>query len=376
MKQSNSHGSLSDCLTSASQRNILGQIKYIFSALPIVIFSCFSMVSSAQDSESDGGYEFNIGTTISHGIIYRMEDRNPAFDGTAVAPNSSQFPNNDDGDKNYDKGIVSSVTKVTSEIDISKDDFGFFTRLTGFIDYKNQGGNLQYRNLSTKAKRLVGSGVKLLDLYGYKNFEVGNVHGDVRVGNMVLNWGESTFIPNGINVVNPVDVSRLRTPGSELKEALEPVPMVSASVSPTDNLSIESFYQFKWKKTEIDPAGSYFSTVDYLGEGGDTAEINLRALPADDKDGWLEIPRRPDVEPKDSGQFGLGLRYLSQQLGDTEFGMFFTRYHSRLPVVSADSGATASSIDSAKTGKLLIQNGLFPIKGNIRVAPRDGTADS
>jgi len=43
---------------------------------------------------------------------------------------------------------------------------------------------------------------------------------DVRLGRQVISWGESTFIPNGINVINPIDVARLRTPGSELREAL------------------------------------------------------------------------------------------------------------------------------------------------------------
>ena len=38
-------------------------------------------------------------------------------------------------------------------------------------------------------------------------------------------FGESTFIPGGINVINPVDVSQLRTPGAELrKQKLLPYP--------------------------------------------------------------------------------------------------------------------------------------------------------
>ena len=43
---------------------------------------------------------------------------------------------------------------------------------------------------------------------------------DLRIGRQVLSLGESTFIPNGINVVNSADLSKLRVPGSELKEAL------------------------------------------------------------------------------------------------------------------------------------------------------------
>ena len=353
MKQSRSHRSSIKHLSPSGFPKFPSTLKFACSLFLAVIFASFSLVVNAQDEDSGDGYEVNVGTNISYGIIYRMEDRHPAYEGTPGLPGNTQYPNNDDGNRNYDKGLVSSVMKVTSEIDISKDDAGFFTRFTGFIDFKNQDGELPYKNLSPKAKELVGSGVKLLDFYGYKNFEVGDVYGDVRVGNMVVNWGESTFVPNGINVVNPFDVSRLRTPGSELREALVPVPMVSASVSPSDNLSVETFYQLKWKKTEIDPLGSYFSTVDFAGEGATTAEIHLTTpplvIPPNDKDGWLEVTRRADVEPDDSGQFGVALRYFSEQLNGTEFGVFFTRYHSRLPLVNAQSG-TATSLSSGLAG--------------------------
>ncbi len=73
-------------------------------------------------------------------------------------------------------------------------------------------------------------------------FEAGDAFVDMRLGKHVLNWGESTFIPNGINAINPFDVSQLRLPGSELREALLPVSMVSMSVAPTYALSLEAFY--------------------------------------------------------------------------------------------------------------------------------------
>ena len=41
----------------------------------------------------------------------------------------------------------------------------------------------------------------------WKGFDVGDNAGDVRFGNQVLSWGESTFIQGGINTINPIDVS-------------------------------------------------------------------------------------------------------------------------------------------------------------------------
>ena len=115
--------------------------------------------------------------------------------------------------------------------------------------------------MSDDALELVGRDAELLDAYVSWDFAAGDVYGQVRVGDQVLSWGESTFIQNGINVINPFDVSKLRVPGAELKEGLVPVGMVSASVSPNEYLSFEGFYQYDWEKVEIDPPGSYWSVI-------------------------------------------------------------------------------------------------------------------
>ncbi len=48
--------------------------------------------------------------------------------------------------------------------------------------------------------------------------------------------------------------------------------------------------------------------------------------------------RGPDRTPPDSGQWGLALRFLAEDLNLTEFGFYFMNYHSRLPVISARQG--------------------------------------
>ncbi len=63
--------------------------------------------------------------------------------------------------------------------------------------------------------------------------------GTVRLGKQVVSWGESTFIGNSINTINPIDVSAFRRPGSEIKEGLIPVNMLYLSQSLTDSLSVE-----------------------------------------------------------------------------------------------------------------------------------------
>ena len=331
---------------------------------------------------SSGELRGNFDVTLSHGVTWRTGKRKDSLTGL----------NSDDGGRNYDRGLVSNTSKVTGELELEHGRFGAFARVNGFVDFENENGRRAYRPLSDDAKELVGKDLEVLDLYVTGAFDAGDTAIDARLGNHVLNWGESTFIQNGINVINPFDVSKLRTPGAELRDALEPVPLVSATVAPTPALSLEGFYQLAWKKTEIDPSGTYFSTNDYAGAGGNAAYLpnpfgtdmggptpgslldalspavnaDLAALAATDTGmalkmdcrriasaaptfsgsdclrfhrNFMNVTRSPDREPDDSGQWGIAARYLAENMNNTEFGFYFINHHSRLPSVSAMYGS-------------------------------------
>lgn len=145
----------------------------------------------------------------------------------------------------------------------------------------------------------------------------------MRLGNQVLSWGESTFIQNGVNIVNPVDVTMLRSPGAELRDALIPVPMASGSFDVTKEVSVGAFYQFSFRATEIDPPGTYFSTSDIVGDGGETLWLGPEGIYG------AGIPRN-NREARDSGQYGVALHIFAPPLNDAEFGIFYVNYHSRL----------------------------------------------
>jgi hypothetical protein len=288
--------------------------------------------------------------TLNHGLIFRASDRDDSL-GSA---------NSDDGNQNYDRGLVSSTSSLTAEFELTGGNLGLFVRMHGFVDFETLNGVRERTPLSDAAKDVAGQDFRLLDLYASGTFDPGGVPLDLRVGNQVLNWGESTFIPNGINVINPIDVNRLRTPGSELRDALVPVPMVYAAVEPVPDLSVEGFYQFGWEKTVIDPVGTYFSSNDYVGAGGREALLALpdfddladavQAAPGVEEainadiaglglqynadDPFPAIGRDADREPPDDGQYGIALRYLSPALNDAEFGFYFVNAHSRLPLVT------------------------------------------
>ncbi len=351
------------------------------SALAVV--SCLWGASAQAFEFGDDEFSGSLDTTISHGVTLRVEKRSDRL---------AADHNGNDGNLNYDRGLVSNTSRFTSDLDLDYGDFGLFARFTGFIDFESQNSARARTPLSAAAKEQVGKDIDVLDLYVTGTFDAGEEGVlDLRLGNHVLNWGESTFIQNGVNGFNSFDVGKLRLPGSALREAVVPLPMASASLSPTAALSVEGFYQLDWEKTEVDPVGSYFSVVDYVGPGAmravvpiteditdegfgfgdltpainaDLAAANPQACapaspgppptftgpacqPAFDS-GFLNVVRNPDREPGDSGQWGVALRYFAEELNNTEFGFYFVNYHSRLPVVSANAGSRAG-----------IQAGLF-----------------
>ena len=79
--------------------------------------------------------------------------------------------------------------------------------------------------------------------------------------------------------------------------------------------------------------------TEFLGDTGLTDNNNPFSIlgVAPDKT-FLNAGRGADHEPSDNGQWGVALRYLAEELGDTEFGFYYLNYHSRLPVVAGHTG--------------------------------------
>jgi len=309
-----------------------------------------------EHGEISGSFD----TTVSYGQIHRTQS--PAAELIGISNGGAAFSViGDDGNLNYPSGQVSSTMKITSELDVSYRNFGAFIRGTGFKDTSaDDASDGDRTDLTTQAIDLAGEDLTLLDAFVWANLDIGNHPLDIRVGEQVVSWGESTFIQNSINVINPVNVSKLRVPGAELKEALVPVGIVSASFGVTDNISLEGFYQYDYERILIDPPGSYFSTNDIVGNGGSCAVTGFGFAPDFPLLGFgdrtttacalglfFAAPRAPDDRPDEGGQYGTALRVYAPKLNDTEFGFYFINYHSRLPVLNAFQATAAGDLSTA-----------------------------
>ncbi len=357
-------------------RDRLKRGRWLQGGLTLAILLCLAISPAAAFQFTLGDVEGSLDTTVSYGLNYRTAERDKSIVGTAnrtYLPGAHAYSvNGDDGNLNYDDGdYFSKVFKITSDLELKYQNFGLFLRGTAFHDFVNAGGDGGERTeiSDSDALDLIGEDAELLDAYLWWNFEIAGMPGTLKLGDQVLSWGESTFIQNSINTINPVDVSKLRLPGSELKEALIPVGLVSASLAINENVSVEGFYQYDWEKTAVDPPGSYWSTNDFVGDGGnkvmlgwgDVSEFGtsfaalgpLRpffGVSAFEPD-FLGVPRMNDDKPSDDGQFGLSMRVLIPALNDTEFGLYYINYHSRLPIISAKTGNAA-----AVTNRLTVVN--------------------
>ena len=274
----------------------------------------------------------------------------------------------DDGHLNFKKGeTFSKIFKGIHDLELKYGDTGVFIRGKYWYDFELKDEGRQYKDISDSGRKqgAQSSGGQILDAFIYHNYAIADQPGSVRFGKQVVSWGESTFIQNGINSVNPIDVSAFRRPGAEVKEGLIPVNMFYVSQSLTDNLSAEAFYQMEWDQTVVDNCGTFFSQPDVIADGCDNnlrllskrSSIPPQALPLLDRFGvdinqeGVLVRRGPDRDARDSGQFGVAFRYNYDPL-DTEFGAYFMNYHSRAPIFSATGASPAAFAAAAQAGAL------------------------
>ena len=318
----------------------------------------------AVQFELDNGLTGSVDTTLSYGISVRTGSRDPSLVGIANG-GTARSVNEDDGNLNYDKNkAFANIAKATTDVELKFGRFGFFGRGTAFYDFENANND----KLGPTAKDRVGKNVQGLDGFVSAAFEPMGKNLRLRAGRQVISWGESTFIPNGINVINPVDLSKLRVPGSEIKEAFLPTTGLWANMELTKSASVEGFYLTNHDKIRIDPRGTYFSNNDFASDDATRLILSFgrrrdqRTPPSNpvppviptlgtaasaiygpfDPAGSFWAPRAPDKDPSDNGQYGLALRYLAEGLNSTEFGLYYINYHSRIPLFSGIKGTPTS----------------------------------
>lgn len=340
----------------------------LLGALPVGVAQAFQVRS--------GDWTTSLDTTVSYGVSYRMEGQDDKLIARANGGSGSNagLINSDDGNLNFRKGdLFSEMVKVVSEMDLRyQERHGVFIRGRAFYDFELEDDSRRHREISGGGLDEAGSSVDLLDAFVYGSWTVNERDLNARLGRQVINWGEVLFYQNGIGATNPVDINALRAPGSEVKEAYMPTFMVYGSYELRDNLTLEGYWQpgKAWEASKIDPCGTYFSTLDPLGEDCEylsasplqeqvtglagaamafdnpaAAQAWANSLPPGLVNDLLRayipttfIPRAQDIDGDDSAQYGLALRWYVPELNDTELGFYYLRYNMQVPMIGLTVG--------------------------------------
>jgi Protein of unknown function (DUF1302) len=280
-----------------------------------------------------GEWVFDVDTTFSASAQWRTEsrDKDMAFDDGAL--------NFNDGNNNFDPGLVSNNVKAIFEFGGEYRDLSFFLRADAMYDfvytenkmdlseaaypsYNNgipAGGSLMRGELPRDTIAEHGRRTRLLDAFVTYNFGFGDQSGAVRVGKQIISWGESTFYP-GINALqNPIDAVAATAPGVEAREIFLPTSAIDLKWDFTPNISAEAYYKLDWKRSTLPGVGSFVSTSDNTGPG--TERVLLGPLGAADN-----ISRDT---PDDDGQWGVVARYSTD--AGTSFELSALNAHHNIP---------------------------------------------
>jgi hypothetical protein len=354
----------------------------------IVMAIAVACASGAQALEfsTEGGWAGSFNTTLAAASSWRAEDPN-----NQIQQDRGQTYNWKSGEQ------FSEIYKINSELLLSQGDMGFVLRAKGWYDRNLNKRKVRYGNpangfnnatlanatlpantaintgtaeeiaaenerraiarsgapmpLSDAGQPLLSryDGIALLDAYAYSSFELGSNNLQMRLGRQVINWGEGVFF-QGVNVATPVDVKALRQAGTEIKEALLPVESLYGNLGLPGGMSLEGFYQLKWRPSNLNSCDVDIWAIEMMGigTGGQAAACQLATNPsgANAQAGLLElrngvpgaadltaVPVTASTAPKNSGQWGLALRFPIESI-DTEVGLYAMNIHSRTPFLS------------------------------------------
>lgn len=391
-----------------------------FKALAIAIAALGATLANpaaAEKFELENGMSGSFDTTISFGLQRRMKSPDRSIignDSGGNVPTQSalgslingpgmgftanpdfNYTQTDDGDLNYKKGqIVSAVIKGTHELFIKEQgNWAALGRFTWSSDMRAD--HTQRTPLDDEARKAVEQNVTLLDLWVSKEFSLGDNTAKLKFGNQVISWGEDIFIIGGVNSINALDLRKIHIPGAQVKELFVPAPMLSLATGLGNGFSMEGYYQLRWNKFILDPAGTYWSAADFLGKGGKRGAFIPTSVMDPNYAGGTPLGTFGDFDPragrtldylansvapglgtvipvditspKNSGQYGFNLRFKPKE-GDTEYAAFYLRYHDKLPFVGFKyDPATANVINIRAVEQYGEDRSLFGVSMNTKV---------
>jgi Protein of unknown function (DUF1302) len=281
----------------------------------------------------DSGVKARWDNTIKYSNAWRTKSASNTLTGDA---------NQDDGNRNFSRGLISNRLDLLSELDVIKGNFGLRLSGAAWYDtvYNDANDNdssstvnalsTSYNHFTHDTEELHGRKAELLDAFVSGKFDLADSTASFRAGKHSVLWGESLFFgANGIaGGQAPVDIVKaLSVPNTQFKELIRPTQQISGQFQVNSDLSIGAYYQFRWEKNRFPAVGSYFSSTDTFDGGAERLLIGAPVIPGGAP---LAYYHGNDIDAKNSGQGGLQVRF---RWGDTDYGLYAIRYHDKNPAL-------------------------------------------
>lgn len=269
--------------------------------------------------------------TLKYSNAFRLKKQSAELIGTADGPNF------DDGDRNFNKGLISNRFDLLSEADLTYKNVGARISAAAWYDsvYNRDTDNnspFTYNSLSVlhtefndATRKLHGRKAELLEAFVFANGTIADMPVTVRVGRHALVYGETLFYgANGIAAAQqPIDVVKAQSvPNTQFKELIRPIGQVSGQIQIKPNLSVGAYYQYRWEANRLAGIGSYFAFADNVGAGVESMFMGPPPTPRSIYVGELSA--------KNSGQGGMQVKWTPAG-SDVDLGFYAVRYHSKSP---------------------------------------------
>ncbi|MEP6720147.1 MAG: DUF1302 domain-containing protein [Variovorax sp.] len=318
-----------------------GAISYCRRAVPAAAYVLLSGGAAQAVTFETESLRGSFDSTITMGTGIRTKDPScglvTAGASGAGAPAGCLAPTaalGDQGNLNYAKGdAFTTYVKGSHELLLKMpNDITFLGRVNWIRDVTatHTTGIISATSPPTLTGGLAGDArqdlrykARVLDFWVSKSFDIGDHQARLRVGNQVISWGESLFLPGGINSTNALDIMRLSQPGTQLKEAVLPAPIASFATGLGNGFNLETYVQARWNGNYMPPSGSYWSVANGMGKGHDAY-------------GLIE------TKPKNGDQWGTALRWQPEST-QLNLGAYVMNYQDKALNFSTNAGGSGKS---------------------------------
>ena len=303
-------------------------------------------VNAAGEEDDEEGFKLKFTQELSVGGISRVGSRDPGLIGGGNGGTGTSV-NYDDGNLNYSRGLASFAVQGRSNMVASKDHIELQVEAVYFYDFVNADGDTDFHDLSSKARERAGRSVYLNDAFVGLKQDIGKARLNLRLGNQRLRWSDSPWFGQSIAPVNPTIASRRYQPGNAAKDVVAAVPMFHAELVTNSSWTLSGFYQFGFRPSEPEAAGTFLSANDYYSPGARYIQLGGGSPLVPDTDASVvtavtpfgsRVPRGGDRLPDSAGQFGL--RIETPEFGAAKLAVagYAMRVNAREPIVSVHTG--------------------------------------